>query len=39
MIYNWEMYTGAIQPDLDLPDVGASGNIVMKLAKKSPKLH
>nr|CAH7720120.1 unnamed protein product [Callosobruchus chinensis] len=37
IVYNWEMYTGAIQPDPGLPDVGASGNIVLKLAKIIPQ--
>ncbi|KAK9717870.1 Transposase IS4 [Popillia japonica] len=31
------MYTGATQPDPGLPDVGASGNIVLKLAKIIPQ--
>ena len=33
VILNFEPYTGKIEHDIDLPDVGISGNIVLRLTK------
>ena len=37
IVYNRELYAGAVNHDLDLPDVGVSGNVVLTLAKIVPK--
>ena len=44
LVYNIDFYTGAIQPVNDMPDIGASGNVVLNLASIIPphknfKLH
>jgi len=36
VIYDFELYTGKIQPADDAPDLGASSNIVLRLAKIIP---
>uniref|UniRef100_A0A669E9M9 PiggyBac transposable element-derived protein 3 n=1 Tax=Oreochromis niloticus TaxID=8128 RepID=A0A669E9M9_ORENI len=35
--YNLEVYTGRVNQHLELPDVGASGNVVLRLALPIPK--
>ncbi|CAI5644706.1 unnamed protein product [Oreochromis niloticus] len=35
--YNLEVYTGRVNQPLELPDVGASGNVVLRLAQPIPK--
>lgn len=37
IVYNWELYSGAVDHDPDLPDVGISGNVVLRLAKIVPR--
>lgn len=37
IIYNWEFYTGKILPCAGQPDLGASGNIVLRLLEKVPR--
>lgn len=37
IVYNWDLYCGAVDHDPDLPDVGVSGNVVLRLAKIIPK--
>lgn len=35
--YNLEVYTGRVNQPPELPDVGASGNVVLRLAQPIPK--
>ncbi|XP_046814165.1 piggyBac transposable element-derived protein 3-like [Vespa crabro] len=37
LIYNFEIYTGKVIRDPELPNVGSSGNMVLRLAKIIPK--
>lgn len=37
IIYNFEIYTGKMAHDPELPNVGSSGNVVLRLAKIIPK--
>ncbi|XP_035731240.1 piggyBac transposable element-derived protein 3-like [Vespa mandarinia] len=37
LIYNFEIYTGKVIHDPELPNVGSSGNVVLRLAKIIPK--
>ncbi|KAJ8349477.1 hypothetical protein SKAU_G00246070 [Synaphobranchus kaupii] len=36
IVYNFDVYTGSIQPHPGFPDIGASGNIVLQLASAIP---
>ncbi|KAK9720867.1 Transposase IS4 [Popillia japonica] len=36
IVDNWELYTGAIDRDPDLPDGGVRGNVVLRLLKIVP---
>ncbi|XP_054462494.1 piggyBac transposable element-derived protein 3 [Anoplopoma fimbria] len=36
IVYNFDVYTGSIQPHPGSPDIGASGNIVLQLASAIP---
>ncbi|KAM4623623.1 piggyBac transposable element-derived protein 2-like [Polymixia lowei] len=36
IVYNFDVYTGSIQPRPGFPDIGASGNIVLQLAAAIP---
>lgn len=37
IVYNFEVFTGKIQPHPNLPDLGASSNIVLRLSDVIPK--
>lgn len=37
IVYNWELYSGAVALDPYLPDVGVSGNVVLRLSKVIPR--
>ncbi|KAJ8930526.1 hypothetical protein NQ314_016673 [Rhamnusium bicolor] len=37
IVYNWELYSGRIDHDPQLPDIGVSGNVVLRLAKIIPR--
>ena len=36
IVYNFDVYTGSMQPCPGFPDIGASGNIALKLASVIP---
>ena len=38
IVYNFDVYCGAIKPVNGFPDIGASGNIVLQLAQIVPKM-
>ena len=37
LVHNFEIYTGKIYPSREMPDIGPSGNIVLKLAEVIPR--
>lgn len=36
MVHNFEVYTGSIQPLADVPDLGASSNVVLRMTRDVP---